>query len=98
MTSTFARVPAHTCDDVNQQIQDDIAANARYYAAHVDEIPGRVHELEEEWDIERAIEANASAPSAGTTKAYVAQPTSRRRPFKPWHDDELGSTIAIERR
>ncbi len=33
----------------------------RHYDQHPDEIPCRLRELDEEWDIERAIEANASA-------------------------------------
>jgi hypothetical protein len=60
-TSTFDRVPAHTSDEINRRIQQDIAEKVRYHAARVDEIPQRLRELEEEWDIERAIEANASA-------------------------------------
>lgn len=61
MASTLNRVPAHTSEDINQKIRDDIAANVRYYSAYNDQIPHRLRELEEEWDIERAIEANASA-------------------------------------
>jgi hypothetical protein len=33
----------------------------RYYAAHPKKIARRLRELDEEWDIERAIEANAAA-------------------------------------
>ena len=33
----------------------------RHYERHMDEIPARLRELDEEWDIERAIEANAAA-------------------------------------
>jgi hypothetical protein len=61
MTSTRNRVPAHTGHHINQQIQNDIAENVRYYAVHAGQIPQRLQELDDEWDIERAIEANASA-------------------------------------
>lgn len=60
MSSTFDRVPAHTSEEINQQIQDDIRSRVRHYAAHPDSIPRRLRELRDEWDIERAIEANAS--------------------------------------
>lgn len=36
-------------------------ALVRHFAVHPDAIPRRLRELAEEWDIERAIEANASA-------------------------------------
>jgi hypothetical protein len=61
VTSTLTRVPAHTSSHINQQIQNDIAEKVHYYSIRTDQIPGRLQELEDEWDIERAIEANASA-------------------------------------
>lgn len=61
MPSTRDRVPAHTSGDVNQQIRRDIDESVRYYAEHRNLIPRRLKKLDEEWDIERAIEANASA-------------------------------------
>jgi hypothetical protein len=61
VASTFDRVPAHTSAEVNQQIEDDIRKRVRHFAAHLDAIPSRLLELREEWDIDRAIEANASA-------------------------------------
>ena len=61
MPSTFDRVPAHTSEEINQQIQDAIRDRVRHFAAHPSAIPRRLRELENEWDIERAIEANASA-------------------------------------
>ena len=61
MPSTFDRVPAHTSEEINQQIQNDIRKRVRHLATQPDAIPLRLQELREEWDIERAIEANASA-------------------------------------
>lgn len=60
MSSTFYRVPAHTSEEINQQIQNDIRKRVRHLATQPDAIPRRLRELREEWDIERALEANAS--------------------------------------
>jgi hypothetical protein len=61
MSSTVDRVPAHTAADVNQRIQDETVERVQFLAANPGRIPQRLRELDEEWDIERAIEANASA-------------------------------------
>jgi hypothetical protein len=61
MQPTKTRVPAHTSERINQQIQHDTEIRVRYYEKHIEEIPQRLLALDEEWDIERAIEANASA-------------------------------------
>ena len=61
--TTRNRVPRHTASDVNRRIQQDIEQSIRYYQAHKKQIPQRLQELEEEWDIERAIQANAAAVS-----------------------------------
>jgi len=60
MANTRERVPAHTDEEVNRRIERQIERRVRYYAQHRDEIGGRLEELDEEWDIERAIEANAA--------------------------------------
>jgi hypothetical protein len=61
MTDTFDRVPRHTSEDINRRIQEEIRRTVRHYAQRRNEIPVRLRELKQEWDIERAIEANASA-------------------------------------
>ena len=61
MPTTRNRVPRHTAEDINSRIQRDIAFSVQYYADHKDEIAKRLRELDAEWDIERAIEANAAA-------------------------------------
>jgi hypothetical protein len=61
MQSTRNRVPAHTSEDINQRIRQEISRNVRYYAAHPEKMPERLRELDQEWDIERAIQANAAA-------------------------------------
>jgi hypothetical protein len=61
MQDTKNRVPANTSAEINRQIQRDTVMRIRHYERHLDEIPQRLRALDEEWDIERAIEANASA-------------------------------------
>lgn len=54
------RVPAHTVDHVNERIQREIDRKVRQLASAPARIPQRLRELDAEWDIERAIEANAA--------------------------------------
>jgi hypothetical protein len=61
MQNSRNRVPAHTSDEVNRQIREETDARVQYYQRQKDGIPARLRELDEEWDIERAIECNASA-------------------------------------
>lgn len=61
MPSTRNRVPVNTSEEVNRRIQRDIENNVEYFARHKGQIPARLTELDQEWDIERAIEANAAA-------------------------------------
>ena len=61
MESTRERVPANTDPAINRWIQRGTQARILYYRQHQDEIPSRLRELDEEWDIERAIEANAAS-------------------------------------
>jgi hypothetical protein len=61
MATTLDRVPAHTSNKVNQKIEAEIAENVQRFAAQPQRIPARLIDLAKEWDIERAIEANASA-------------------------------------
>jgi hypothetical protein len=61
MPSTRNRVPAQTSAEINRRIVRATERRVHYYERHPDEIPDRLRELDEEWDIERAIEANASA-------------------------------------
>ena len=61
MESTRERVPANTNPAINRRIQRSMQARILYYRQHKDEIPARLRELDEEWDIERAIGANAAS-------------------------------------
>ena len=59
--STRSRVPAHTAPAVNARIQRDIDQRVSALSGHPELIKARLRELDSEWDIERAIEMNASA-------------------------------------
>lgn len=54
------RVSRSTAREVNEQIQARIAESVRWHAEHPEVIDRRLRELDEEWDIERTLEANAS--------------------------------------
>ena len=61
LPTTRERVPDNTSSEVNWQIQAGIEERVRRALANPTRIDRRICELEEEWDIERAIEMNASA-------------------------------------
>lgn len=64
LPSTVDRVPAHTADEINAQIHRQTEANiAKYARAGSAAIEHRLKELDEEWDIERVLEANAATAS-----------------------------------
>jgi hypothetical protein len=64
LPSTVGRVPRHTADEVNADIQRDLALNVSQYGRQgPDAIKRRLVELDHEWDIERTLEANAAAVS-----------------------------------
>jgi hypothetical protein len=59
--STVSRVPINTPKEINREIDRQTQANlARYAEAEPAEIEKRLRELDEEWDIERMLETNAS--------------------------------------
>jgi hypothetical protein len=57
---TTERVARHTAEAVNRRIRRRIEENVRYFAEHPDRIGHRLAELDREWDVERALQANAS--------------------------------------
>jgi hypothetical protein len=59
--STKNRVPAHTSRQVNRRIQKTIENRVETLKDHPELIRQRLAKLDREWDIERAIEMNASA-------------------------------------
>lgn len=55
------RVRAHTAEEVNLEIDQAIRCSIQTYAGQSHEaISGRIAELEQEWDVERTLELNAS--------------------------------------
>lgn len=63
--STTEKVLANTSAEVNQSILAQTECNIRYYGAHPELIAERLAYLDEEWDVERVLEANASALTLG---------------------------------
>jgi hypothetical protein len=55
------RVRANTDAEINAQIDAQIRRNVLYFAEHPGEIRRRLKELDEEWDIERLLQANAAS-------------------------------------
>lgn len=64
-TSTRTRVPQHTSDPVNRRIRQRTEDNVAFFAANRTKIGARLSQLDREWDVERAIEANASTLALG---------------------------------
>jgi hypothetical protein len=62
--TTTERVPQHTAEHVNQEIQRQMEQDvARCAAAGPAAIDRRLSQLDHEWDIERTLEANAATVS-----------------------------------
>jgi hypothetical protein len=62
LPGTDERVPLHTSQSVNDRIQARTLHDvSRYVGADPVFIDERIRELEREWDIERALEANAAS-------------------------------------
>ena len=60
ITSTAQRVRVNTAEQINERIRRQTEANvARYSNADNDTIDRRLHELDQEWDIERCVETMA---------------------------------------
>lgn len=61
LPTTSQRVAAHTSDHVNRSLRLDAQRRvAQYRNASPAQIRRRLTELEQEWDVERALEANAA--------------------------------------
>jgi hypothetical protein len=61
MSSVSAgRVEVNTAAEINRRIERQIEANVTYFAEHPNQIDARLKELDDEWDIERVLETQAS--------------------------------------
>jgi hypothetical protein len=62
LNSSVERVPRSTSPEINERIRRQTLANlARYRGMPAAAVEARLEALKQEWDIERAIEANAAA-------------------------------------
>ncbi|MBI3899432.1 MAG: DUF2892 domain-containing protein [Gammaproteobacteria bacterium] len=61
LPTTADRVPQHTSDVTNHALRLSTKKDLAYYRDHPQEIDQRLQVLEKEWDIERALEANAAS-------------------------------------
>lgn len=57
------RVSQHTPPRLQEEIERRIECNVEHFSRHADQIPRRLRELDEEWDIERVLETNSAALS-----------------------------------
>jgi hypothetical protein len=70
---TRRRVRRNTAEMINRRIDDQIERNVRYYSVHTEGIDRRLAELDQEWDIERMIEANAASLALAGTMLGLTQ-------------------------
>ena len=57
------RVTSNTDESINRRIREATQKSIAYFAAHPQQIDQRLHELDEEWDIERVLETASSCVS-----------------------------------
>jgi hypothetical protein len=75
IATTKDRVPAYTAEHVNDRIKRETALRIQKLASNPASIAARLRELDAEWDIERAIQANASALAfIGVALGYFVHP------------------------
>ena len=60
VATSVDRVPRNIDEEINRRIRAEIERSVRRHAANPQHIARRLCELDAEWDIERAIQANAS--------------------------------------
>lgn len=67
LPTSVARVPSHTADRVNREIERRTRASIEYYSRRPERIGDRLEELDAEWGTERILETNAATLAfAGT--------------------------------
>lgn len=71
--STAERVELNTAEHINRAIRERTEASVRFYADHPEKITLRLGELDREWDIERAIEANAATLAVAGTMLGITR-------------------------
>jgi hypothetical protein len=63
LATSARRVEIQTAYPLNSRIERDTSARIAYFAEHPDEISQRLNELDEEWDVERALETGSASLS-----------------------------------
>jgi hypothetical protein len=81
LPKTTQRVVRSSPPHANRRIHEATLRSVEYYRHHPDEIAVRLEQLDREWDIERVLEANASALSLaglglglGVSRRFLAIP------------------------
>lgn len=82
LPSTTTRVERNTSNAVNERIRARTERNVIYFSEHPNEIDERLRELDQEWDIERTLEANAS--TIGIASIALGALVSKRWLFLPF--------------
>jgi hypothetical protein len=62
ITSAY-RVTSNTDESINRRIREQTQKSIAYFTAHPQQIDQRLHELDEEWDVERVLETASSCVS-----------------------------------
>jgi hypothetical protein len=90
-TPQFDRIRAHTAEEINQRIDEQILRNVEEHSHSPEAIERRLETLDHEWDIDRALMANFSvlafsALMAGIfrNRRFLALPAIQI-PFLLWH-------------
>jgi hypothetical protein len=65
LIETPYRVPKNTAEKINWRIEEEMHERLRHYALDPQGIDQRLQELDQEWDIERTLEANAASLTLG---------------------------------
>ena len=78
VTPSVARVPLHTATEINHRIREAMVHRLEHYRAHPDEIGRRIQELNEEWDVERALATGSSLLSIAGLALGLARGRERR--------------------
>lgn len=61
LPATVDRVQRHTSPEAAERIAELLRDSVRYHAAHPEDIPRRLRELDREWDVERALATSSAS-------------------------------------
>lgn len=76
ISETVRRVPDHTSEEINEQIEAQTRRRIKAFADDLEGIEQRLEELDREWDIERCLETGAATL---TLTGLLLSLTSNRR-------------------